>query len=59
MGLEAIYPRKRRSFSSPGHKLYPYLLEGMKVERPDKVWGADITYIRLAHGFVYLVAVMD
>lgn len=59
MGLEAIYPRKRRSFSSPGHKLYPYLLEGMKVERPDQVWGADITYIRLAHGFVYLVVVMD
>jgi len=59
MGLQAIYPRKRRSFSSPGHKIYPYLLEGVKVERPDQVWGADITYIRLAHGFVYLVAVMD
>ena len=48
MGLQAIYPRKRRSFSSPGHKIYPYLLEGVKVERPDQVWGADITYIRLA-----------
>jgi len=59
MGLQAIYPRKRIGFSSPGHKLYPYLLEGVKVERPDQVWGADITYIRLAHGFVYLVAVMD
>jgi len=59
MGFQAIYPRRRISFSSPGHKLYPYLLEGVKVERPDQVWGADITYIRLAHGFVYLVAVMD
>ncbi len=59
LGLQAIYPRRRIGFSSPGHKLYPYLLEGVKVERPDQIWGADITYIRLAHGFVYLVAVMD
>ncbi len=59
MGLQAIYPHKRGSFSSHGHKIYPYLLEGVKVERPDQVWGADITYIRLAHGFVYIVAVMD
>jgi putative transposase len=59
MGLQAIYPHKRRSFSSPGHKRYPYLLEGVEIERPDQVWVADITYIRLAHGFVYLVAVMD
>jgi len=59
MGLQAIYPHKRRSFSSPGHKRYPYLLEGVKIERPDQVWVADITYIRLAHGFVYLVVVMD
>ncbi len=59
LGLQAIYPHRRIGFSSPGHKLYPYLLEGVKVERPDQVWGADITYIRLAHGFVYLVVVMD
>ncbi len=59
MGLKAIHPRRRRSFSSPGHKIYPYLLEGVKAEQVDQVWGADITYIRLAHGFVYLVVVMD
>jgi len=59
MGLKAIHPHKRRSFSSPGHKIYPYLLEGVKAERADQVWGADITYIRLAHGFAYLVVVMD
>ena len=59
MRLQAIYPHRRISFSSPGNKIYPYLLEGIKVERPDQVWGADITYIRLAHGFVYLVVVMD
>lgn len=59
MALEAIYPRKRRSFSSPGHKLYPYLLSGLKIDRPDQVWEADITYIRLARGFLYLTAVMD
>jgi len=59
MALQAIYPHKRRSFSSPGHKRYPYLLEGLEIERPDQVWVADITYIRLAHGFVYLVVVMD
>jgi putative transposase len=53
MGLRAIYPRKRRSFSSPGHKLYPYLLEGVKVDRLEQVWGADITYRHLAHGFAY------
>jgi len=58
-GLQAIYLHKRRSFSSPGHKRYRYLLEGVRIERPDQVWVADITYIRLAHGFVYLVVVMD
>jgi len=59
LGLQAIYPCKRRSFSAPGHKLYPYLLEGVNVERANQVWGADITYIRLAHGFVYLIVIMD
>ncbi len=59
LGLQAIYPRKRRSFSSPAHKLYPYLLEGVKVGRVNQIWGADITYIRLAHGFAYLIVIMD
>ncbi|HCI55957.1 MAG TPA: hypothetical protein DFI01_08550 [Bacteroidales bacterium] len=59
LGLQAIYPRKRRSFSSPGYKLYPYLLEEINVERPNQVWGADITYILLTHGFVYLIVIMD
>jgi len=59
MGLEAIYPRKRLSLSGQGHKRYPYLLEGVEVLRPDQVWSADITYIRLRRGFLYLVAVLD
>jgi len=58
-GFQAVYQCKGKSFSSSGHKLYPYLLEGVKIERPNQVWGVDITYIRLAHGFVYLVVVMD
>jgi len=59
LGLQAIYPRLRRSFSSPGHKLYPCILEGVNVERPNQVWGADITYIHLVHGFAYLIVIMD
>jgi len=59
MGLEAIYPKKRLSVPGEGHKRYPYLLRGLLVERPDQVWCADITYIRLRRGFVYLVAVLD
>jgi len=59
MGLEAIYPKPRLSTPAPGHKIYPYLLRGLKVERPDQVWSTDITYIRLRGGFVYLVAVID
>lgn len=56
MGLVAIYPKPRLSSGGPGHKVYPYLISGITVDRPDQVWAADITYIRLAHGFVYLVA---
>jgi len=56
MGLEAIYPKPRTSAGGPDHKIYPYLLKGVTVDRPDQAW---ITYIRLAHGFVYLVVVMD
>ena len=59
MGLEAIYQKPRLSQSAPGHKLYPYLLRGVKIERPDQVWSADITYVRLRGGFIYLVAILD
>src|SRR5206468_7214751 len=59
MGLEAIYPKPRLSLPAPGHQLYPYLLRGVKIERPNHVWSTDITYIRLRGGFVYLVAVID
>jgi putative transposase len=59
MGLEAIYPKPRLSFSSQEHKRYPYLLRDMVIDRPDQVWCADITYIRMLYGFIYLVAVMD
>ena len=59
MGLEAIYPKPRLSLGGPGHKIYPYLLSGVPIERINQVWSTDITYIRLRHGFVYLTAVMD
>jgi putative transposase len=59
MGLVAIYPKPRLSSGGPDHKIYPYLLKGVKIKRPDQVWCADLTYIRLAHGFVYLVVIMD
>jgi len=59
MGIEAIYPRKRLSQPAPGHQIYPYLLRGVAIERPDQVWSTDITYIRLRRGFAYLVAVLD
>jgi len=59
MGLEAIYPKPRLSANGPDHKVYPYLLKGVTVDRPDRVWASDITYVRLTHGFVYLVAILD
>jgi putative transposase len=59
MGLEAIYPKPRLSQPAAGHTGYPYLLRGMRVDRVNQVWSADITYIRLQAGFVYLVAVID
>ena len=59
MGIAAIYRRPNTSKPVPGHKIYPYLLRGVKIERADQVWAMDITYIRMAGGFVYLVAVMD
>ena len=59
MGLEAIYPKPRLSLSNQAHKKYPYLLTNMVIDHPDQAWCADITYIRMLHGFVYLVAIMD
>jgi putative transposase len=59
MGIEAIYRRPRTSKPAPGHKIHPYLLRGVRVERPNQVWATDITYIPMARGFVYLVAVVD
>lgn len=59
MGLEAIYPRPRTSTAGRGHKVYPYLLRGVKVERADQVWSTDITYVPMATGFMYLAAVID
>ena len=59
MGIEAIYRRPNTSKPAPGHKIYPYLLRGLKVERPNQVWAMDITYIPMARGFVYLAAVVD
>ena len=59
MGLEAIYPKPRLSANGPDHKVNPYLLKGVAVDRPDQAWASDITYVRLTHGFVYLTAIMD
>jgi putative transposase len=59
MGLEPIYQRPRTTIPHPGHRIYPYLLREMVIDRPDQVWCADITYIPMRRGFLYLVAVMD
>jgi putative transposase len=59
MGLEAIYPKPRTSVKSPENKVYPYLLQGLAIDGPDQVWCADITYIPMRRGWVYLMAVMD
>jgi len=59
MGIKAIYRRPRTSKPAPGNKIYPYLLSGMEIIRPNQVWAADITYIPMARGFLYLVAIID
>jgi putative transposase len=59
MGITAIYRRKNTSKPHPGHAVFPYLLRGLQIDRPGQVWAADITYIPMARGFVYLFAVMD
>jgi putative transposase len=59
MGLEAIYPKPRLSAAGRGHKIYPYLLRDVKIERPNQVWSTDITYVPMPSGFMYLAAVID
>jgi len=59
MGLEAIYPKPKTSRPHPEHRVYPYLLRDLIIDRPNQVWTADITYIPMSRGFMYLVAVMD
>ncbi|MGY4592807.1 transposase InsO family protein [Bradyrhizobium sp. GM22.5] len=59
MGIEALGPKPRTSKPAPGHLIYPYLLRGMTIDRPNQVWATDITYIPIGRGFLYLVAVID
>jgi len=59
MGIRAVYRRPRTSKPAPGHKVYPYLLRDLKITRPNHVWAADITYIPMARGFLYLVTIID
>jgi putative transposase len=59
MGIEALYRKPRTTKPSAGHRIYPYLLRNLKIDRPNQVWAMDITYIPMARGFVYLVAVVD
>ena len=59
MGIEAVFPGRRTTKPEPGHKIYPYLLRGLEITRPNQVWSTDITYVPLRRGFMYLTAVMD
>ena len=59
MGIEALYRRPRTTQPEPGHRIYPYLLRGMEITRPNQVWAMDITYSPMARGFVYLAVVLD
>ena len=59
MGLEGLFPSRKTTIPSLGHKVYPYLLRGLTIDRPDQVWCSDITYVPLRCGYMYLVAVMD
>ena len=59
LGIETLYPKPNLSRPAPGHEIYPYLLRGVSIERPNQVWSTDITYVPMHGGFLYLVAVMD
>jgi putative transposase len=59
MAIQAVYRRQHTSKPADGHKVFPYLLRGMAIERPDQAWAMGVTYIPMTHGFVYLAAVMD
>jgi putative transposase len=59
MGIAAVGPKPRTSTPAPGHRIFPYLLRGLRIDRPNQVWAADITYIPIGRGFLYLVAIMD
>jgi len=59
MGIQAVYPKPNTSRPHPGHKVYPYLLRNLSIERPNQVWASDITYIQMERGFMFLVVVMD
>lgn len=59
MGLEAVYPRPKTSKPNPEHKIYPYLLRDLVIDRPNQVWATDITYVPMHRGFMYLIAIMD
>lgn len=59
MRIEAVYPKAKTTRRNEKHKIYPYLLRGVAIEKPDQVWSTDITYIRIGNGFMYLAAVMD
>ena len=59
MALVTMYPQPRLSRENKEHKIYPYLLRNVEITRPNQVWATDITYVRLAHGFMYLVALLD
>src|SRR6201984_593149 len=59
MGIEALYRRPRTSKPEPGHKIFPYLLRGLEIVRPNQVWAMDITYIPMERGFIYLAVVLD
>jgi len=59
MGLTALYPKRNLSKRNQAHKVYPYLLKGLVIDRPNQVWAADVTYLPMAKGFLYLVAIID
>jgi len=59
MGITALFPKRNLSKPNPAHRIYPYLLKGVDIIRANQVWSVDITYVRLAHGFAYLVAIID